>query len=699
MAFLKRFTNKNTWNFIIKIFRKKPLSNIIFMSIFFIVLFVSMSMTLAPPKYDLRIGQKMTTDIKAPRDIEDKEATEKQIKQKVQSVEPREKIDPTIQIDIKKKIEKFFNHVYNIRNLDNITNDEKIELLKEKNTLNLNDSDIALFITIPYEELKNVESYIYEVITQVMSTGIKEEELEKEKTNISNYFMGLKDFSKENKTLAISVVNSSIRANRFLDEETTQEKIEEAKRNVEKVIIQKNDIIVNKGDIITARQLQLLKDAGMIKKEPYKDIFLYLGIFILTVIIEGLIIAYVYVFNRELFFSSSKQCMILIIFLSVYFISKAIYNISPYMVPVAVLAMLIGILIDSRLGMLMNFMMTILLVLLFNGNNISFLIMAFSGGIIGAFSAKYTLQRTNILLSGLFVSLSNVMIILALGFMNHSEISKLLTDGFYGLLNGIFCAILTIGSLPLWESVFGILTPLKLLEISNPNHPILKKLLLEAPGTYHHSVIVGNLSENAANAIGANGLLARVSAYYHDIGKLKSPYLFKENQIGLENPHDRMKPSLSAIIIKSHVKNGIDIALEAKLPQEIIQAIEQHHGTTLIRFFYHKAINEDSKTPVVEENYRYDGRKPQTKETAIIMLSDCVEAAVRSMAEPNGDKIEQLIHKIIKEKLNDGQLEECDLTLKDLEKIASSFKTVLIGIFHERIEYPELDLKNTEGVK
>ena len=253
--------------------------------------------------------------------------------------------------------------------------------------------------------------------------------------------------------------------------------------------------------------------------------------------------------------------------------------------------------------------------------------------------------------------------------------------------------------LPLWESVFRILTPFKLLELSNPNHPILKRLLMEAPGTYHHSVIVGNLSENAANAIGSNGLLARVSAYYHDQGKLKRPYLFKENQIGAENPHDKMTPGLSAEIIKSHVRDGIEMAMEAKLPQEIIQAIEEHHGTTLVKYFYHKALSEGKDELVKEEDYRYNGRKPQSKETAVIMLADSVEAAVRSMPEPTSDKIDQLIHKIIKDKFDDGQLDECDLTLKDLEKIASSFKTVLMGIFHERIEYPELDFKKEEAAE
>ncbi|HHY90147.1 MAG TPA: HDIG domain-containing protein [Clostridiales bacterium] len=699
MFFLKRFAGKITHHFTVRIFHQKWVSNLLLLSIFFIVIFVSMTMTLAPPKYDLSVGQKVTTDIRAPRDIEDKAATAKRLQQAVQSVEPREKIDPTIQIDIKKKIEKFFQHVYRIRSMEDLTKDEKINLLKERNDLNLTDSELLLLATIPNEELKDMESYIYEVITQVMSTGIREEELEKEKNNIANYFMGIKDFSEETKLLAISIVNSSIKANRFLDVETTQQKIEEAKKNVEKVIIKRGTIIAHAGEIITEEKMQLLKDAGMVKKQPRKDFLLYIGIFILTFMIEGLLVVYIYIFHKELLDSNSKKYLILIIFLSAYIISKAIYSISPYMAPVAALSMLIGILIDSKLGIVLHFVMTVLLAFLMDGNDIGFFITAIAGGIIGGLSTRYAFQRTNILFSGLFVSLSNVIVIVGLGLIAQSEVSKIISDGFYGFLNGIFCAVLTIGSLPLWESVFRILTPFKLLELSNPNHPILKRLLMEAPGTYHHSVIVGNLSENAANAIGSNGLLARVSAYYHDQGKLKRPYLFKENQIGAENPHDKMTPGLSAEIIKSHVRDGIEMAMEAKLPQEIIQAIEEHHGTTLVKYFYHKALSEGKDELVKEEDYRYNGRKPQSKETAVIMLADSVEAAVRSMPEPTSDKIDQLIHKIIKDKFDDGQLDECDLTLKDLEKNASSFKTVLMGIFHERIEYPELDFKKEEAAE
>jgi len=223
-------------------------------------------------------------------------------------------------------------------------------------------------------------------------------------------------------------------------------------------------------------------------------------------------------------------------------------------------------------------------------------------------------------------------------------------------------------------------------------------LLMEAPGTYHHSVVVGNLAESAVNAVGGDGLLVRTGAFYHDIGKLKRPYFFKENQYMVENPHDKLAPSLSAMIITGHVKDGIEIAEKNGLPKKITAFIEEHHGTTLAAYFYHKAKTSSLEPDKVDEHrYRYNGPIPQSRETAILMLADSVEAAVRSMENPTRDKIEQMIQKIIQGKLDDGQLEECPLTLKELREIRTVFTQILSGIMHERIKYPEIDIKELKG--
>lgn len=268
------------------------------------------------------------------------------------------------------------------------------------------------------------------------------------------------------------------------------------------------------------------------------------------------------------------------------------------------------------------------------------------------------------------------------------------------LANGPLSAVLAVGSLPIFETVFGILTPIRLLELSNPEHPLLHRLLLEAPGTYHHSIMVGNLAEAAAMAIGADSLLARVGAYYHDIGKIRRPYLFTENQVfDMENPHDRMSPSLSSTAIISHVKDGVELAREHKVPEQIIDFIKEHHGTGLASYFYIKAAEEaaakDEKPPE-EWAFRYEGPRPGSKETAIVMLADSIEAATRSLSRPTPARIESVVRKIIQERLFDHQLDKSDLTLRELDTIAETFVQVLSGLFHTRIQYPR---KNNDQVK
>jgi putative nucleotidyltransferase with HDIG domain len=282
-----------------------------------------------------------------------------------------------------------------------------------------------------------------------------------------------------------------------------------------------------------------------------------------------------------------------------------------------------------------------------------------------------------------------VVLTLAVGFLMTNNIIELLIKALFAFTGSIISSVLTIGFLPFFESTFDIVTNIKLLELSNPNHPLQKKLLLEAPGTYHHSILVGNLAELATEKVGGNPVLARVSAYYHDIGKLKRPMFFKENQMGNENPHDKINYNLSTLIVTSHVKDGLELAKEAKLPTVIMDAIEQHHGTSLVSYFYVTAKNNaENPEEIRVEDFKYAGPIPMSKEVAIIMLADSVEAAVRSINDPTKGKIEEMVNKIIKGKLNDGQLDNCDLTLRDLNEIRKAFLKVLSGIYHQRIEYP-----------
>ncbi len=275
---------------------------------------------------------------------------------------------------------------------------------------------------------------------------------------------------------------------------------------------------------------------------------------------------------------------------------------------------------------------------------------------------------------------------------------QLLYKAGFGIFNGFFCAVVVTGTIPIIESIFKYTTDIKLLELANMNSPALRELMVRAPGTYHHSIIVGNLVEAAAEAINANPLMARVAAYYHDIGKIRKPLYFIENVGSHENRHDKLAPSMSALVLTAHVKDGIEMAREAKLGRELIDIIRQHHGSSLIKFFYDKAKSQSNPgvQQIDERDYRYPGPKPQTREAALIMLADAVEAASRTLTDPTPARIQGMVQKIINNIFIDGQLDECELTLKDLHFIAKSFNRILAGIFHHRVDYPEPAFKERD---
>jgi len=328
------------------------------------------------------------------------------------------------------------------------------------------------------------------------------------------------------------------------------------------------------------------------------------------------------------------------------------------------------------------------------GGGLNYILVSVISGIVAIYSIRKATQRSSLTRAGLIIAGVNIITISALGLINNEGYYLILQNNLWGILNGFLAVILTIGILPFLESYFDIATSFKLMELSNPNQSLLKRMILEAPGTYHHSIVVGNLSETAAEEIGGNGLLARVGAIYHDIGKIKRPYFFTENQEAYKNIHDEMEPSLSALVIASHVKEGLELAKKNKLPKDITDIIAQHHGTNLITYFFHRALKENGSNvdAVAEENFRYSGPKPQTKEAGIILLADSLEAATRSLTNPTATRIKTLVKEIVQKNLENGQLEECDLTLKDLDKIGDSFSRILTGMFHSRVEYPDEDL-------
>ena len=299
-------------------------------------------------------------------------------------------------------------------------------------------------------------------------------------------------------------------------------------------------------------------------------------------------------------------------------------------------------------------------------------------------------ERKVFVKAGLKLGLLNIILVMVINaYMGGSSTFKFLWDCAFAFSAGISAGIVTAGIAPLVEIAFGYTTDIKLLELANLDQPILRKLMIEAPGTYHHSVIVGTMVEAAASEIGANPLLAKVCGYYHDIGKIKKPLYFIENQTSGMNKHDKLAPSMSSLILIAHIKDGVEIARKNKLGQVIIDTIRQSHGTSLISYFYEKAKQQKGENAVKIDNFRYPGPKPQTREAGLVMLSDMVEAASRTLANPTPSKIQGLVQNLINKAFSDGQLDDCELTLKDLHKIAKSFYKILSGIHHHRIEYPE----------
>ena len=369
-----------------------------------------------------------------------------------------------------------------------------------------------------------------------------------------------------------------------------------------------------------------------------------------------------------------------------------------FLIPVAAVGIFVMLLYnDLHLAMIMSFAASVLVGFVL-GNRFDLVIIYFTGGLIGAFSVKDARTRAELINAGFMVSVFQVLCVILLNPYKDFLLGKHFLFNYFRplFLNGFISAFVVMATLKVFEYLFGVLTNFSLLELSDFNHPLLKKMILEAPGTYHHSLFVGNLAEAAANAIGANTLLCRVGAYYHDIGKIDKPEYFTENQIFEVNKHDDLEPTMSRLVIFNHVKGGVEIAKKYHFHPTLIDFIEGHHGKSLMHYFYQRAVAEAQDGELVDEQtFRYPGPKPQTREVAIVMLADSAEGACRALEDPTPARIDETVRKIINNKFIDGQLDECTLTLKDLEMIGMTFTRVLTAIYHTRIKYPEKKNDNT----
>ena len=510
----------------------------------------------------------------------------------------------------------------------------------------------------------------------------------------------------------LDLAAAMIKPNVTFNKRETNLRAEEVRQSVKPFYfkVKKGEMLIREGERVQkedllklSAQYEYLKQKDVLSRVPAMAVLF--GLLLLVMYLSGLFRSRSTDTEiRDLLFLSGTLLMTFLIVIAGDFVAQELARGFHYFssrallfaIPVASGAMLIAIFHGIGVAASFSLIISVLAAFVVDGR-IEFLVYFFISSLIGASGVKVYRERGIFIKAGLKVGLCNVVMALCIEALYGSlfTVEAIFAFG-AALLGGILVGVLSTGILPLIEMSFGFTTDVKLLELANLDQPLLRELMVQAPGTYHHSVIVSNMVEVSARAINANPLLAKVAAYYHDIGKMRKPLYFIENQIGQDNKHEKLAPSMSSLILISHVKDGVDLAREYKLGREIIDIIRQHHGRSLITYFYEKAKTQGEKkggksSQVKEENFRYPGPKPQSKEAALVMLADGVEAASKTLRDPTGARIQGLVQKMIKKAFSDGQLDECELTLKDLHEIAKSFNQTLSGIFHHRIDYPEME--------
>ncbi|KXH87407.1 HD family phosphohydrolase [Sporosarcina sp. HYO08] len=572
-------------------------------------------------------------------------------------------------------------------------------LEQEEPDLKLSDEAIGSLLALDITELQKIQKALVDIIAEELSKPVRAVDLSTVRYEVEQKLRLSSAIPSSLLQTMITIGRSLIVETEFIHVELTEKRIEQAKEAIEPTRILQGQVIVREGQVIDKEVYRQLEVAGLLTHQS--SVLPIAGLILFVLFIGSIFYLHFTTWRADENIKKKSLLIVLTVFFLLVVLMKIIALIEKdfdvllaFLFPTALAPMLIKLLTNERLAIMVTILsaatagimlqegfaalvqMEIALYLLFSGL-VSLYLLGNSG------------RRSSILRTSLGVAVSNCLFIAFYLLMTQSsyEISELVFYLVAAIASGILSGALTIGLMPFFETAFRLLSDMRLIELSNPNHPLLKKILTETPGTYHHSVMVANLADAACEAIGANGLLARVGSYYHDVGKTVRPAFFIENQHGGNNPHDSLPPEKSRDIIIAHAEDGAGLLEKYKMPGEIVDIARQHHGTSLLKFFYVKA--RESGKDINDQDFRYKGPKPQTKEIAIISIADSVEAAARSMKEPTPQKIAKLVQAIIHDKMNDGQFDECDLSIKELKKVEKIFCETLNGTFHSRIEYPE----------
>ncbi|MGQ9631247.1 MAG: HD family phosphohydrolase [bacterium] len=703
--------------------------------IIFVSTFSALLLLLAPtssaPTGSLKEGYPSPVKIKATRDFEyvNAAATEKRIQEAVESVKPIYTVENDVTEAAINRLRKDMSVLRGSKSRLSANKNLNVadEIRSIKNNISIDLSDAIIRALLGQLDIGAIESYTGELMREIMRAGVVEDanrfldegvksivvinsrmgsEREVDVGELYSIRRSAEDVERVSRRLfplldRDSIFTVKILSQKYLEpnlrynEELVERRIEEAKKNTPPVIVRVRNgrVIVRDGDIVTKEHLAMIE--ALRKTEAKTRIFSIIGVG--AMVGAAMLIAFAYLYRYHPKMVNDKY-LILISLLMVVAMGISRYSgehllLSKHLMPTAISAMLIAILLDVRVAMMIAVSLSIMIGIATSEGltfGLSFILESLIVGFVGAYSARNIRHRTDIVRAGIKVMAGSIVAISATTLISNNSIDQVASNIPWAVGNGVMTIVLVTGLLPVLESTFRILTDAKLVELSDLSHPLLKRLKIEAQSTFYHTLGVANLAETAAEAVGANPILTRVGAYFHDIGKVLRPTYFVENQKGLPNPHDRLTPSMSVLILQSHVKDGIELARKHNLHQEIIDFIPQHHGTSLIKYFYYRAkeIAERTGEEVDERLYRYQGPKPQTKEAGIVMLADSVEAISRTLTDPTPMRIRNVVRRAVDDNFIEGELDECNLTLRDLHQITESFVLVLMGIFHARIEYP-----------
>lgn len=664
--------------------------------------------------YDIERFNRSKTTIRSPITIENEAETQRKMHETVQSVEDRYTISEEITEERIEYIAEIFDAILKIEEqeiedlqsenketTEALTDQEKVQRLKQilspDITESVQDHVFSHLIQLSPKKRDEGKDLLIHPLRDILNSGVRAENV-KTATEELKQIINYTNLNEDLKQVLIDLSDFAIVPNSIFDSQATKNARKEASSSVDPVVIRAGEVIVREEQIITNEIYEELKLAGLLNKE--RNMYPIIGLIIFILLVVGIIGHEMNLLARNNQLDKGKIISIVLISVIVVALMKIVslytdqVNQLYFAVPVATGVLLVKQLINERFAIVLAVLYALLGTIIFNGEipgslnveaGIYFFFSQYAA-IIFLYNVK---DRLAVVRAGIGMTLVNIVItflFIFLSFEKYVVVDLFILSGF-SIASGLLSAILTLGLLPFFEMSLGILSDIKLLSLASPNHPLLRKLLIEAPGTYHHSIMVANLSESACETIGANGLLARVGAYYHDIGKTLHPHYFIENQMAIQNPHDTLEPKESADIIINHPYDGAKLLKEYKIPKEIIDIAMQHHGTTLLKYFYHK---EKKHNPdVLEGDFRYPGPKPRTRETAIINVCDSVEAAVRSLKEPTNEKIEEIVSSITTERMMDGQFDESPLTFNELSRVHTTICETLKGIFHSRIQYPD----------